>query len=155
GVGGVSDNVVDSSRVVVARCRRAAAEPLSRGGGAAGPESLDRLGTALCRSRRAVARGAGPIVLLPGTGLEQWAVRLRADGVAGATAVPARFQPPDDGRHPAQALWRALARRRGEPPSVLHRSADAPPDRQGLPHLSPRPGPVGAGGPLQRPDDSL
>src|SRR5262249_23101680 len=109
GVGGVPDDVVDSSRVVVARRCRAAAEPGSRGGGAAGPESLDRLGTALCRARRPVAGGAGPIVLLPGTGLEQWTVLLRADGLAGATAIPARLQPPDNGRHPAQALRGALA----------------------------------------------
>src|SRR5262249_4750487 len=146
---------VDAVRDAVTRRGRATAEPIPGVGVAAPAESLGRLGAALGGSRRPGAGRVGPIVLLPGAGLEQRVVRLRSDDVAGTAAVPARLQSSDDGRHPAQALRRALARWDGGPFVVLHRPADAASDRQGLPHVSPRPSAVGTGASLQRPDDAL
>src|SRR5262249_25750041 len=112
GTGGmvdVSDDVVDASGGPVAGRRGTADEPVFAGGVPPAAESLDRLGATFCRSR-GWAGGTRAIVLLPGPGMEQRPVLLPGGGLAGAATLSARLQPPDDRRHPAQALWRALAR---------------------------------------------
>ena len=86
--------------------------------------------------------------LLSGTLVEQRPVLLRRDGLGGGPAVSPRLQSFGVGRLAAQrAVGRPDDPRRdrslGEPIGVVSRSANAPADYQGLPHLSPRAGPVG------------
>src|SRR5207248_95074 len=84
-------------------------------------------------------------ILLPGPGVEQRPVLFPDHRGRGSAPLPPRLQPFGDGRHhPPPLRWR-IPRQPAGRLLALHPPRHAPVDRQGLPHLPPRPAAVGAG----------